>query len=117
MNAKVSKIKLKCETCGKFIERYPSEVYSASHYYCSPACRAKGRTLLKEEKYTLKCDFCGKEYTTTKTSFNSFIYHFCCAQCRQQGLRRENRKIIDERKRNETRTGQRFNNKGTNIFN
>lgn len=98
MNPNVGKIKLKCETCGKDIERYPSEVNNATHYYCSPACRAKGRTLLKKENYTLKCDFCGKEYTTTKTSFNSFIYHFCCAKCRQQGLRKENRKIIDERR-------------------
>lgn len=99
MQSKTNKIKLKCETCGKDIERYPSEVANASHYYCSPTCRAKGKTLLRAENYTLKCDFCEKEYIADKYSFNNFIYHFCCKECRQQGLRKENRKIIDERKR------------------
>lgn len=99
MSFKAEKVKLKCDNCGKDIERYATQLEISTYYYCSRECMHEHRRKMTAEKYTLKCDFCGKKYVTTKSQFRTNRrYHFCSIECRRNGLRRENRLIIDERK-------------------
>lgn len=95
----VEKVKLKCDNCGKEIERYASQLDISTYYYCSKKCMYEHRRKMTATKYTLKCDFCGKEYTVYKSRYKPASYHFCSIECRRNGLRADNRMIIEERKR------------------
>ena len=61
------KVKVKCESCGKEIERYPSQV--RRHVVCSD-CWYKPPNIVK-------CDFCQKEFVRKKSTIKS-RHVFCC---------------------------------------
>jgi len=75
---------IKCLTCGKEIEVYPS----SKKKYCSRKCAAANQTKKMEaSKVSFTCEQCGKEFFRTAREIRNAEYHntpirFCCRQCK-----------------------------------
>ena len=49
------KISVKCEICGKELERTKSEINRNKHNYCSDKCKAKGMRRSEERRVGKEC--------------------------------------------------------------
>ena len=70
---KKERIKVKCEVCGKEVERLESQL--KKHIFCSKECSnsPEGRKIYqgggnhpKYNSVAVKCHYCGKEFKATK---------------------------------------------------
>lgn len=66
------KIKIKCDTCGKEIEKYQSKLNK--HNFCDRKCYNEFHSK-NIKKY--KCEVCGKEFTGLKNNANRFCSRDC----------------------------------------
>ena len=57
MPKKAGKIRLRCDICGKLVQRYPSQ-YNGRSVYCSKSCVGK----MHRHGSTLVCAMCDKEF-------------------------------------------------------
>lgn len=87
---------IKCLTCGKVIEVYPS----SNRKYCSRKCAAARQTLeMEASKVSFVCEQCGKKFFRTarevknKTRRNEPI-RFCCRQCKDDYWGRNRVEVI-----------------------
>ena len=85
---KKERIKVKCEVCGKEVERLESQL--KKHIFCSKKCSnsPEGRRLYQggedNPKYNSKpvnCDYCGKEFKATKKRIENSEHLYCCKEC------------------------------------
>lgn len=86
----MSKIKVRCNYCGKEIERYPSQVLSS--VYCSRKCLSDYKR--EHHNITFNCEQCHKSVTVKKGNYVGRKNHFCSQECKNkwqiENLKREN---------------------------
>ena len=85
----MSKIKVRCNYCGKEIERYPSQVLSS--VYCSRKCLSDYKR--EHHNITFNCEQCHKSVTVKKGNYVGRKNHFCSQECKNkwqiENLKRE----------------------------
>ena len=84
----MAKIKVKCEVCGKELERLESQL--KKHIFCSKECSnsPEGRKIYQGGKNhprynseVVKCHCCGKEFKINKYIFEHNKYYYCSRDC------------------------------------
>lgn len=70
-------ISVKCENCGKDIDRL--ETSKTKHFFCNHTCHSDWKK--KQTHVTVICDFCGKEIFRHQKDVESAEYHFCSKEC------------------------------------
>ena len=81
---------LKCEYCGKKIEKYLSRVKDyflgkKKHIYCSTECAA----LARKKQVEVSCDYCQKKYTIIESRFKKNKNNFCCLEHKKAFVHKE----------------------------
>lgn len=93
------KVKVKCDNCGKSIEKWPFEVKKYKHHFCNGTC--KGKWMCKQPKerapnyrggntYVL-CDNCGKKIEKVPAIAKNNNHNFCNRKCEGQWRSRHKR--------------------------
>ena len=79
------KIKIKCDTCGKEIEKYQSRI--SEHNFCNRECYNQFHKKVSKE---YKCEICDKIFVGSKGNAN----RFCSRECYNQfhNIKNKNRK-------------------------
>jgi len=83
----------KCKTCGKEIQKWPSQRKAGEGKYCSKACYVEamkgvdlfaGKVRARRPKIRVKmnCEHCSKEFETVPSKIGSRKY--CCQTCRRE---------------------------------
>ena len=92
-NIKVgSKVKIKCEICGKEKEIKKQYYENAEHHFCSLKCRSKYRSLYESginsksfKRIKINCEICGKEVFIPERQYKSQKHHYCSKECSNKG--------------------------------
>ena len=83
-------VEVKCDHCGKTIERTPSLIKRSKHHFCSNKCGGEWYSkFLSDEnspnwnggKIEVKCDNCGETTKKYPSYIKKHKYHFCSRQC------------------------------------
>lgn len=91
-NPKYKRIKIKCDYCGKEIDKIVSRYDRAKFHYCSEECKklgSKGKftgeeSPLYKERTTFKCCYCGKEIEKLECHTKNNQKVFCNNECRYE---------------------------------
>lgn len=75
----MGKVKVKCNGCGKEVERYPSQCLKT--IYCSKECM---RNYQAKNKIKYECEFCGKVVIKNKSDYIEKYHHFCSVECKNE---------------------------------
>jgi endogenous inhibitor of DNA gyrase (YacG/DUF329 family) len=68
---------VKCDYCGKEINKFSYELRKNKHHYCDRNCRNLGKT----QKIEVECDYCGKKVLKMPCHINNHKNHFCSKEC------------------------------------
>jgi len=85
-----SLIKVKCELCGKEIERHPYRLKRTPYQFCCPEHRAKWMSTIKGKEHWLYnhekriCSQCGKEFEESPCRAKKFCSIECYAESKKQ---------------------------------
>ncbi len=88
-------ITVKCSTCGKDIQRRPSQIHKSGHYFCTRKCIVewKLKNWHKENSPAWRggpveviCDACGKTIERSPAQIKKVEHHFCNRACRKNWL-------------------------------
>lgn len=89
-NWKGGKVKLKCDNCGKIIEKRPCDIKRDKYHFCNKKCRGEWRSKHLREKdnpnwkggeIRVICDNCGKSIEKTLLEIKKHKHHFCDTNC------------------------------------
>lgn len=81
-------MKIKCDYCGKNIERKLSRIKKYNHHFCNTECKTRwrkkneprGKDHWKHSKIIMKCDFCGNPIEVNPYKLKQ-KHHFCSNDC------------------------------------
>lgn len=83
------KNKIKCDYCGKEIERNNFEMNYRKNHYCSNECKNKDYSLKYSEansprysKITTFCSVCGNDITRNIFEIKKYNRHYCSKECK-----------------------------------
>lgn len=71
-------MQVKCETCGKLFQAYPSRIPKS----CSLACRDEGKTRIQT------CEYCGKDFRVFRSTWEKRNPRFCSNACSAENRKR-----------------------------
>lgn len=81
-------MKVKCDWCGKIIDRPPSHVKRRKHHFCSRGCKdkwvSKNWVGVNHPRYTtqlVNCDYCGKKFGKLRNDVINTNHNFCSKMC------------------------------------
>jgi len=80
----MGKIKIKCDYCGKTIEKYPCELKRAIHHFCNQKCQRlwlRGERSPYYKRIDVKCDNCGASLKRIPYRARMQKHHFCNKKC------------------------------------
>lgn len=82
----MSKIKVKCDNCGKSIERIPYRIKRSKHHFCNIKCQGEWQSknikgekspTYKGGKVKVRCAICGKSIERAPSKVKIAKNHFC----------------------------------------
>ena len=86
------RIIIRCEQCGKVIQKQKCLYEKAEHHYCSLKCRSlwlsihnSGANNKQYKRVIFKCEICGKEATQIESMYYRHKNHYCSAKCASIG--------------------------------
>ena len=87
-----TKITIKCEQCGKVIQKKKCLYENVEHHYCSIKCRSlwlsihnSGVNNKQYKRVIFKCEVCGKEAAQIESMYYRHKNHYCSAKCASIG--------------------------------
>lgn len=78
------KMIVKCDYCGKDVEKNPSKIVGYDHHFCNIECSKQYRKLHQQNNY--ECDFCGKAIYLRPYQFKQTGKHYCSKACQLKGV-------------------------------
>lgn len=93
IKARTKRIQVKCDYCGKEIERIPARLEKAENNFCSRDCQGKWNSQHKvgtnHPSYTqieVKCDYCNKSFLIQPYKLKECEKHYCSRECQHNSL-------------------------------
>ena len=93
-----TRLKFKCENCGKTSTDKKAHYNKTNHHFCSIECRNKWQKEALKGKNNpnyqggdiyCKCDYCNKEIHMKKYEYNNLKHHFCDKECYTKWLSKQ----------------------------
>lgn len=94
----MGKVKLKCDNCGKIIEKLPSEIEGYKHHFCNRKCQGEWQSknrkgekssAYKGGKVKVRCDNCGESIERVASEAKRNSHNFCNRTCHNEWQRGE----------------------------
>lgn len=95
-------MRVRCDNCGRFLDKKPSEVNSYEHHFCSRDCHYEFRS----NKVEVECANCGRKFRKKKSYARKSELDFCSPECsneyrgayteEEDNIIRENLHLSDE---------------------
>ena len=86
------RIIIRCEQCGKVIQKQKCLYEKAEHHYCSLKCRSlwlsihnSGANNKQYKRVIFKCEVCGEEAAQIESMYYRHKNHYCSAKCASIG--------------------------------
>lgn len=98
----MSKVKVKCDNCGKIIERIPYLIKRSKHHFCDIKCHGEWQSknikgnkspTYKGGKIKVKCAICGKLIERFPSKVKTTKHHFC-RECFKQKRKAKKVKVL-----------------------
>lgn len=93
IKVRTKKVKVKCDYCGKEIEKKACHM-KQEHHFCNSKCRGKwdsenkiGKNHPQYTSIEVKCSYCGKLYIIRKYKLNETEKHYCSRECKHNDLK------------------------------
>lgn len=89
-------IKVKCDYCGKLINKSPSQINRTEHHFCSKKCY----NIYERNRVEVKCDNCGEITYQYPSTIKKNKHHFCSYRCASEYKKNRVRATCDYCKKN-----------------
>ena len=92
IKARTKRVKVKCDYCGKEIEKKSCHM-NTKHHFCNSQCQGKWNSLYKVgenhptySQVEIKCDYCGKQFMIQPYKLEESEKHYCSKDCQHNSL-------------------------------
>lgn len=92
IKARTKRVKVKCDYCGKEIEKKSCHM-NTKHHFCNSQCQGRWNSLYKVgenhptySQVEIKCDYCGKHFLIQPYKLEESEKHYCSKDCQHNSL-------------------------------